>query len=160
MSEKRITSFYTEDHDHLDEYFKNFQGLKRKNYTEAKENFKKFKFGLQRHIAWEEEILFPLFEEKTGMRDGGPTEVMRQEHRQIEQNMEALHKKVQRQYPESDLEEQLLWNLLKQHNTKEENILYPAIDQSVSDEERQNVFGKMEKLPEYKYKTCCNVKLD
>lgn len=155
MSEQKITSFYTHDHDQLDKYFQNFQGLKKKDYARAKENFKKFKFGLQRHIAWEEEILFPLFEEKTGMKDGGPTEVMRQEHRQIEQALEALHKKVQRQDPKSDLEEDLVWDLLKQHNMKEESILYPAIDQAISDKERQNVFGKMNALPEHRYKTCC-----
>ena len=155
MNEKRIAPFYTEDHDHLDEYFKNFQSLKRKNYAEAKENFKKFKFGLQRHIVWEEEILFPLFEEKTGMKTGGPTEVMRQEHCQIKALLEEVHKKVQRQDPESDQEEQLLWDVLKQHNHKEENILYPAIDRFISDEERQKVFGKMDALPEHKYKTCC-----
>lgn len=155
MSEQKITSFYTHDHDQLDKYFQNFQGLKKKDYAQAKENFKKFKFGLQRHIVWEEEILFPLFEEKTGMKDGGPTEVMRQEHRQIEQALEALHKKVQRQDPQSDPEENLVWNLLKQHNMKEESILYPAIDQSISDKERQNVFGKMDALPEYRYRTCC-----
>jgi hemerythrin-like domain-containing protein len=155
MNEQKITSFYTHDHDQLDRYFQDFQGLKKKNYAQAKENFKKFKFGLQRHIAWEEEILFPLFEDKTGMKNGGPTEVMRQEHRQIEQALEALHKKVQRQDPQSDLEEELVWNLLKQHNMKEENILYPAIDQSISEKERQNVFGKMEALPEHKYRTCC-----
>ncbi|MBI5024252.1 MAG: hemerythrin domain-containing protein [Candidatus Omnitrophica bacterium] len=155
MSEQKITSFYTHDHAQLDKYFQNFQGLKKKDYAQAKENFKKFKFGLQRHIAWEEEILFPLFEEKTGMKDGGPTEVMRQEHRQIEQALEALHKKVQRQDPKSDLEEDLVWDLLKQHNMKEESILYPAIDQSISEKERQNVFGKMNALPEHRYKTCC-----
>lgn len=155
MNEQKITSFYTHDHDQLDKYFQNFQGLKKKDYAQAKENFKKFKFGLQRHIVWEEEILFPLFEEKTGMKDGGPTEVMRQEHRQIEQALEALHKKVQRQDPKSDLEEDLVWGLLKQHNMKEESILYPAIDQFISDKERQNVFGKMDALPEHRYKTCC-----
>ena len=155
MNEQKIASFYTHDHDQLDRYFQDFQGLKKKNYAQAKENFKKFKFGLQRHIVWEEEILFPLFEEKTGMKNGGPTEVMRQEHRQIEQALEALHKKVQRQDPQSDLEEELVWNILKQHNMKEENILYPAIDQSISEKERQNVFGKMEALPEHKYRTCC-----
>lgn len=155
MSEQKITSFYAHDHDQLDKYFQNFQGLKKKDYAQAKENFKKFKFGLQRHIAWEEEILFPLFEEKTGMKDGGPTEVMRQEHRQIEQALEVLHKKVQRQDPKSDLEEDLVWDLLKQHNMKEESILYPAIDQSISEKERQNVFGKMNALPEHRYKTCC-----
>src|SRR3990167_5592514 len=107
--EEEIASFYGKDHDQLDKYFQDFQGLKKKDYAQAKENFKKFKFGLQRHIVWEEEILFPLFEEKTGMKNGGPTEVMRQEHRQIKACLEDVHKKVQCQNPESDQEEQLLW---------------------------------------------------
>ena len=67
----------------------------------GKECFEKFKFGLHRHIAWEEEILFPLFEEKTGMTDGGPTFVMREEHRQIKALWRSTQK-VQRQNPESD----------------------------------------------------------
>lgn len=160
MDEKKITVFYSGDHDQLDGYFKKFQELKREDYPQAKEYFKKFKFGLQRHIVWEEEILFPLFEEKTGMKHGGPTEVMRHEHRQIKTYLEEVHKKVLCQNPQSDEEEQLLGDILKQHNHKEENILYPAIDRSVSDEERQNVFGDMQALSEHKYKTCGQGDLD
>ena len=160
MIKKTVSSFYSHDHDQLDEYMKRFQGLKRTDYSEAKENFKKFKFGLQKHIAWEEEILFPLFEVKTGVKDGGPTEIMRGEHRQIEHYLEALHKKVQKKDPESDNEERELLTLLKEHNYKEENILYPAIDQSITDEECQEIFGKMDELPEHKYKTCCCIRLE
>lgn len=148
MDQNKITLFYTDDHDQLDGYFKKFQELKRQVYPQAKENFIKFRFGLQRHIDWEEKILFPLFEEKTGMTYGGPTEVMRQEHRQIKAYLEEIYEKVQCQNPESDQEEQLLWNILKQHNYKEENILYPAIDRFVSDKERQDVFGNMKILTE------------
>lgn len=155
MTEKTIYSFYAHDHDELDGYLKKFQELKRRNYLQAKEYFKKFKFGLQKHIVWEEEILFPLFENKTGLKNSGPTEVMRFEHRQIKEALENLHKKVQRHDPNSDQEEQSLINLLEVHNYKEESILYPAIDRSVSDEERGNVFGQMEQTPEAKYKTCC-----
>lgn len=156
MSEPTISKYYSDDHDQLDGYFKKFKELKRKNYHEAKEYFKKFKFGLQRHILWEEEILFPVFEEKTGMVDAGPTFVMRQEHRQIEQAMEAVHKKVQRQDPDSDLEERQLENVLGEHNFKEENILYPSIDDQTSDQERAGIFKKMQSMPEGKYRTCCN----
>lgn len=143
MDEKKITPFYTEDHDKLDEYFQCFQKTKRRDYARAGECFEKFESGLRRHIAWEEEILFPLFEEKTGMTDGGPTFVMREEHRQIKALLEEVHKKVQRRDPESDQEEQQLFEVLKQHNYKEEAILYPAIDRAASDEEREAVFKKM-----------------
>lgn len=143
MDENKITPFYTEDHDKLDEHFQCFQKTKRQDYARAGEYFEKFESGLRRHIAWEEEILFPLFEEKTGMTDGGPTFVMREEHRQIKALLEEVHKKVQRRDPESDREEQQLFEVLKQHNYKEEAILYPAIDRAASDEEREAVFKKM-----------------
>jgi len=73
---------------------------------------------------WEEEILFPLFEKKTGMQFG-PTYVMRNEHKEIAAHLESIHKKVQKADPSSDREEQKLLEVLGAHNQKEEAILYP-----------------------------------
>jgi len=156
MSEQRtISAFYEQDHDRLDELFKTFQKMKRSDFPKAKEAFKAFKFGLQRHIVWEEDVLFPLWEEKTGMSEGGPTFVMRAEHRQIGQQLEAVHDKVGDQNPDSDQEEQALLDLLGTHNIKEERVLYPAIDQLTSPEERETVFRNMKNIPEERYKLCC-----
>lgn len=156
MSEqKTISEFYEQDHDRLDELFKTFQKTKRSDFPKAKEAFKAFKFGLQRHIVWEEDVLFPLWEEKTGMSEGGPTFVMRAEHRQIGQQLEAVHDKVGDQNPDSDQEEQALLDLLGSHNMKEERVLYPAIDQLTSAEEREIVFRNMKNIPEERYKLCC-----
>ena len=156
MSEQRtISAFYEQDHDRLDELFKAFQKMKRSDFPKAKEAFKAFKFGLQRHIVWEEDVLFPLWEEKTGMSEGGPTFVMRAEHRQIGQQLEAIHGKVAEQNPDSDQEEQALLDLLGSHNMKEERVLYPAIDQLTSAEERETVFRNMNDIPEERYKLCC-----
>jgi|SRR3989338_582496 len=155
MADISITSYYEKDHDRLDGLFKAYQTLKRTDFDKAKPNFRDFKFGLQRHIIWEEEILFPLFEEKTGMRNGGPTEVMRMEHREIGAILEAIHEKVKARDPESDSDEQKLLTVLGNHNMKEENILYPAIDRSINDNERKAVFKKMEELPPERYAQCC-----
>ncbi|MEC4890260.1 MAG: hemerythrin domain-containing protein [Nitrospira sp.] len=156
MSEDQtISAFFEQDHDRLDELFKTFQKLKRSDFPKAKEAFKEFKFGLQRHIVWEEDLLFPLWEEKTGMSEGGPTFVMRNEHRQIGQQLDAIHDKVAEQNPESDQEEQGLLSLLGAHNMKEERVLYPSIDQVTSAEERAIVFQNMKTIPEDRYKVCC-----
>ena len=78
MSEQQtITVFFEQDHDRLDELFKTFQQLKRSDFSKAKEAFKEFKVGLQRHIVREEDLLFPLWEKKTGRLEEGPTVVMR-----------------------------------------------------------------------------------
>jgi len=156
MSEqKTIREYYEQDHDRLDGLFKSFQSLKRSDFAKAKEAFKEFKVGLQRHIVWEEDLLFPLWEEKTGMSEGGPTAVMRMEHRQIGQQLEAIHDKVAEQNPDSDQEEQALLNILGSHNMKEERVLYPAIDQATTQEERASIYRAMKDIPEARYNLCC-----
>jgi iron-sulfur cluster repair protein YtfE (RIC family) len=156
--QKTISAFYEQDHDRLDELFKTFQRLKRSDFAKAKETFKEFRFGLQRHIVWEEDLLFPLWEAKTGMSDSGPTFVMRAEHRRIAEQLEAIHRKVAEQNPDSDREEESLLSLLGSHNVKEEQVLYPAIDQVTTPEERQDVFQKMNAIPEDRYRVCCGVR--
>ena len=156
MSEgKTIREFFEQDHDRLDEMFKTFQQLKRSDFATAEEAFKGFKLGLQRHIVWEEDLLFSLWEKKTGMTDSGPTPAMRNEHRQIEQQLEAIHRKVADRNPDSDQQEQALLDLLGSHNRKEERALYPAIDQVTSAEERETVFQYMQNIPEERYKLSC-----
>jgi len=153
--QKTVSAFFEQDHDRLDELFKTFQQLKRSDFPKAKEAFKEFKFGLQRHIVWEEDVLFPLWEKKTGMSESGPTPVMRHEHRQIGQQLEAIHGKVSEQNPDSDKEEQALLDLLGSHNRKEELRLYPAIDQVAGTEGQEAIFQSMKNIPEERYNLCC-----
>ncbi len=152
MSEENITSFYGEDHDRLDGRFKEFQQTKRSDFDKAREAFLDFKHGIQRHIIWEEEILFPVFEEKTGMRDSGPTEVMRREHRMIEEALAAIAEGVDRGDVETDAAEQRLLSVLEDHNRKEEQILYPAIDQITDPDQRRTMFDEMKAVPEDRYR--------
>lgn len=153
---KTVLHFMGEDHDRLDNIFKEFKSIKNIEKGEAKKLFHQFKIGLQKHIVWEEEILFPLFEDKTGMRDTGPTAVMRMEHRTIKDFLEKIHENLGKNIPTNDLEEGLI-EVLTEHNNKEENILYPWIDNSVSEEEKEEVFTKMANLPPEKYNRCCEL---
>jgi iron-sulfur cluster repair protein YtfE (RIC family) len=155
MNERTVQASLAHDHDRLDELLETYRRLKRVDFAQARQAFREFKFGLQRHIIWEETVLFPLFEGKTGMRDFGPTAVMRAEHREIGRCLEALHEKVRLQDADSDQEEQALLRALAAHNQKEENVLYPAIDRLSSEEERAAAFKAMEELPEEAYRTCC-----
>lgn len=155
IATQSIQAAFAADHDRLDELFVNFRKWKRTDYPKAKEFFKDFKFGLQRHIVWEESILFPQFEHKTGMVKHGPTEVMRMEHRKIADRLEEVHQFVQKQDPNRDHEEELLLEALLEHNQKEEHVLYPALDRLLGDEEKADVFAEMEQLPESACKVCC-----
>ncbi len=156
MTNKLITAYFEADHDRLDALLRGFQRLKRQDFPAAKPYFRNFLRGLKRHIVWEEEVLFPLFESKSGMPAGsGPTQVMRMEHRQIGEALEKIHDKVRVQDPESDAEEAVLLAVLGQHNAKEESILYPGIDRLISEQDAADAFRAMEEIPEEKYMSCC-----
>lgn len=143
MNDESILKFYGDDHDRLDHLFGEFRRLKPQNLREAASRFTEFKVGLERHIRWEEEILFPAFEEETGMRNTGPTVVMRQEHAQIKQKLGAIAAKLGAGDTQTDAEEAGLHEILGTHNWKEENVLYPAIDHQVSPEDRSDIYARM-----------------
>ncbi|MDT8318977.1 MAG: hemerythrin domain-containing protein [Xanthomonadales bacterium] len=142
MNGDSIQSYYSEDHDRLDELFGRFQSLKASDLQNAAGIFKEFRAGLERHIDWEEEILFPTFEDKTGHRSG-PTEVMRHEHRQIREILDAIDDKLARGDDDTVHEEKGLLAVLEPHNQKEEGILYPMIDRVTNAEEREMIFAEM-----------------
>ncbi|NOS79162.1 MAG: hemerythrin domain-containing protein [Nitrospira sp.] len=146
MPERTISTMFDEDHERLDALFKSFQTLKRTDFPKAKSAFLEFKAGLQRHVVWEEDILFPLWERKSGMTGGGPTIVMRSEHREIGDRLESLSRKIQAQNLETEREEEFLLDLLDRHNMSEEEVLYPEMDHIISPEEREAAFRAMEKI--------------
>lgn len=148
---KTITEVMGQDHDRLDGLFNAFRSLKHREFGRARGFFSEFKRGLQRHIVWEEELLFPLFESQTGMLDRGPTAVMRMEHRLIKDYLEELHERLLNGAVTTDDCEQGLLSLLTAHNTKEELVLYPWMDENVSEQEVQEILARMKALPTERY---------
>jgi hemerythrin-like domain-containing protein len=80
----------------------------------------------------EEEVLFPAFEQATGMTDGGPTFVMRSEHDQMRGLLEQMETAADGGDRDEliDLGDTLLM-LIQQHNQKEEQMLYPLAEQAL-----------------------------
>ena len=155
MLQQSITQYYEQDHARLDTLLKEFRANKRSNLAVAEPAYRQFAAGLTRHILWEEHILFPLFDTKAGTAGMGPTAVMRMEHRQIIQLLEAILHKLEHRDVAKDSEETALVELLAAHNQKEESILYPLIDESLSDDERQEVFTKMDQITAENKTNCC-----
>lgn len=157
MEKNLIMQYFQADHNRLDVALETFRDFKHESFSEAKRYFKIFNNGLKRHIVWEEDILFPLFEKKSGMSENGPTSVMREEHRRIGQLLERIHEKVRRADPSTDDDEEMLLEVLEAHNLKEEEVLYPAIDQITTQKEIADVFLAIETIPAERYETCCGI---
>lgn len=95
--------------------------------------WRRFEASLRRHLAQEEEVLFPAFEQTTGMTDAGPTFVMRSEHTQMRGLLDQMAAALERGEAQEllDLGDTLLL-LIQQHNQKEEHMLYPMSEQALA----------------------------
>ena len=139
-----ILEFMSIDHDRLDNKIKKYSTEKLVNIEQAESIFLFFKNELERHIIWEEDILFPVFERKTGIKDGGPTSAMRMEHIQIKNHLQEIKRKLHAKKIQDPCKEEVaLFKLLESHNQKEENILYPEIDNLTSVQEKEQMIKKM-----------------
>lgn len=143
-TDRTITDYLQTDHRRLDGIMESFQGaLRAERWEDASSDFREFVLGLRRHIKIEEEILFPVFEEKTGMIDAGPTFVMKMEHKEINELLDRILSATGGHDAGTASEAAgALINILMDHNMKEEHILYPESDAFISDTERAQIIKK------------------
>ena len=77
------------------------------------------------------------------------------ENEKIRELLNAILLKVEHQDVAGDAEAVALLDLLHAHNLKVEQILFPLIDQHLSDEERQGVFTRMNQIAGDGRTSCC-----
>jgi iron-sulfur cluster repair protein YtfE (RIC family) len=107
------------------------QSLRAGDIARGLARFREFRDGLERHIAAEEEVLFPVFETLTGVIGGGPTHVMRLEHGEIRRLMAEIASELERGSAHGHMTPlAALTARIYAHNGKEERILYPVMDQA------------------------------
>ena len=133
-----LQQFMGGDHRHCDDlFFASEEAARAANLELCRSSFEEFSSALRQHLHAEETLLFPRFEDATGMRMG-PTVVMRGEHDEFRE----LLVQMQQQLDEADLQG-FLGNadtfliLMQQHNLKEENVLYPMMDQALAAQREQ-----------------------
>ncbi len=130
-----LSKFFTDDHRACDEHWAQVESAADSGDDAAVGSFfKSFDLSMRRHLAWEEGILFPAFEQASGMR-GGPTMVMRYEHTQMRAMLDQMKAAIEAGDPELlvDLGDTLLM-LIQQHNAKEEQMLYPMAEGVLGDQ--------------------------
>jgi len=144
----RITSSIIDDHLNAEKLLAEFQMSKQKDSEAARRLFARIKRELFKHMAHEEEALFPLFEVRTGLEDSGPTSTLKTEHKRIRALLKDLEESLERskskknERREKMLENQLL-KTLKAHEEKEEEIFYPWLDQMLPEEQKEAAISRM-----------------
>jgi len=130
-----ITALLSLDHRRLDELLRETKrALAAADLRRAAALFAEFRSGLERHIAAEEEILFPAFEALAAIGGGGPTRVMRSEHAEILRLLAELTAILDGDDASArTMAIAVLTARLFAHNGKEERIIYPATDRAARD---------------------------
>jgi len=129
-----ILELMLEHHRLCDDSFTKLENLVAKNNWSDPAAFEAFLSIMTSHFRTEEDILFAALEEKMG-GPVGPAMVMRQEHQQmtalLEQMKDAFGARDQGKF----LSLSDTWMMLtQQHNMKEEEILYPMMDEVLRQE--------------------------
>jgi hemerythrin-like domain-containing protein len=129
-----INEYLAEDHRRCDDLFADaVAAASRGGLDKARETFERFHAAIERHLAIEEEILFPAFEKHTEASDG-PTHAMRMEHAQMRELFGQMHMALASGAIDAFLGvSETLMVLMLQHNLKEENRLFPMAERALQD---------------------------
>ncbi len=129
-----IKDFMTQDHRDCDEIFVEMENAVVSKSQDVLVKFEAFYDALTNHFKMEEMVLFPAFEQETGMSEG-PTKVMVMEHEQMRELLSKMSKAIEGGDNDKffGLSETLMI-LMQQHNMKEEQMLYPMAEQRLGDD--------------------------
>lgn len=109
----------------------------------ARDHFSEFAREIKRHMKGEEEVLFPLLVSKKEALSES-FDVFREEHQTIRSRMKALRERMDSDPEEARDRAQSLLETIKNHDRKEEQVLYPAIPNLLSEEEREEIRNQLE----------------
>ncbi len=142
----RITDTMAGDHRRCDQIFAEAEAsVSDSNWADGTAQFKEFHAAMEHHFSMEEGVLFPSFEETTGMTMG-PTQMMRMEHKQMRQLFADMEQAVEKQDKDGYLGlSETLMMMMQQHNMKEEQMLYPMTDNAFGGSADQ-VIEKMQSI--------------
>jgi regulator of cell morphogenesis and NO signaling len=154
-SEEELGAYFARDHDEIDVLFDHLHS----DVAEAASrlpggpglfgSFDEFDARLERHIRWEEEVLFPAVEEKAPDLALGPGRVMREEHERIRKHKSAARLALaggERDRAALDAARRSLEqmrDILIDHNLKEEAVYYPMSDEMFSPAEAASLLARI-----------------
>jgi quercetin dioxygenase-like cupin family protein/iron-sulfur cluster repair protein YtfE (RIC family) len=154
-TETSINEYFTRDHDEIDAHLSYLRwDLAAAARGEGPgpaalaEQFELFDRRLERHIRWEEEILFPEVEAKDDRLAQGPGRVMRMEHREIRLGKTMVRELLAdpaRAAKAAEILEEVV-SVLVGHNQKEENVYYPLSEQIFGPAEAADLLARVRAL--------------
>jgi hemerythrin-like domain-containing protein len=141
-----VTGYLACDHHRLGEGLQSVSSaVASGRFEEAIAGYQRYESDLQRHLRVEEELIFPVFEARSGLTSG-PTDALRNEHRQVRMALVLMRRGLRHRdataYGDGV---RFLESVFPDHNAREEHILYPALDSLLRPAERAAVVTRLQR---------------
>ena len=104
-----------------------------------------FENALKQHIRYENEVILPLYASKRAEIEGATLPIFHAEHRKLQEMSATLSQHTAALPASADMlgailklfdEEALFKGLFSHHSLREENLLFPALDECTTEAER------------------------
>lgn len=131
-----LSDFFSQDHRDCDARWADVEELlDTSDIVSARPVWEKYRAGMIRHLAMEEDVLFPAFERVSGMAGSGSVAVSKMEHQQLRGLLDQVGECMDKGNVQEALDiGDTLLILIQQHNDKEENELYPMAERMLAGE--------------------------
>lgn len=141
-----ITEAIEWDHDRLDRLRRTaYDAWGAGDSREAEEAFSVFAHGLRRHIGFEEAVVFPELSPPGGSASGDdPAAALRTEHRQILALLSAIELAIRSERMPTEILRRHLQDVLRAHEQKEEQTLYPVTEAVLTPAQRDDVIRRIQ----------------
>ena len=147
MGKRLVTDFFRHDHDRLEQLFEEFCEARATGSQPAGDCFRQLQRAMERHLDWEDRLMFPLYESRAGPAGQLPIAAMRAEHEELHKLLATLQRLLAG--PDSAVEPILpqLRCGMEMHHAREEAIVYGLIDDDLNDADRAQLFARLDAWP-------------
>lgn len=131
------------EHTRLVQLFDNYRATKKIDLVEAGEIFNEFSNLLQKHMLWEERILFPILRKNKSLSHEHMVDLIRSEHIKILAYLKHLQEEIEKELDTENEEEKLILALIK-HEEFEDGFFHPIIISLLEEEEKAEIFKSID----------------
>ena len=152
MTAKTSFSCMLAEHSELEDLFgKHQRALLSRDLVTAAATLRTFESELGRHIAFEDQVLLPLYAAKGAEVEGATLPIFYAEHRKLKETAAKLVRQTDALDSSSDLlgsilqilvDETLFKGLFAHHGLREENLLFPGLDSCTTEAEREDALSQ------------------
>jgi hemerythrin superfamily protein len=139
-----ISQLMKEDHKNLFENYKKLMQAASCADDKSQGALSKLLLEIKRHFSLEEMVLFPIVEQRThthSLNDKN-TSILRQDHTNVLGMMKKLDENVRSGKFDDSIREEI-GKIMRNHAEIESNIVYPWIDEVLTDDESQDIVKRM-----------------